>query len=160
MSRPYRPDDAETLWELKRGFELGLGEGTGDGGKAERYRAKLDDAYRESYLAWVERCVDEEPRAVQLAERDGEPVGYVFVLPQSFSHIWDAAVLNEIYVTPEYRGTDVADELMADAEAVARDQSLPLDRLVLDVDRSNERARAFYDRHGFDHWGEMVAKEL
>jgi small-conductance mechanosensitive channel len=28
------------------------------------------------------------------------------------------------------------------------------------VDRENERASAFYDRHGFEHWGEMVAKQL
>jgi len=44
--------------------------------------------------------------------------------------------------------------------SVARDQSLPLDRLVLDVDPDNERARAFYDRWGFEPWGEMVAREL
>lgn len=160
MSRPYRPADADSLWELKRSFELGLGEGAGDGGKAERYRDKLDEDYREAYLEWVERCVEAEPRSVQVAERDGDLVGYAFVLPESFAYIWDAAVLNEIYVTPAVRGTDVADELMADAVALAREQSLPLDRLVLDVDRSNERARAFYDRHGFEHWGEMLAREL
>jgi ribosomal protein S18 acetylase RimI-like enzyme len=28
------------------------------------------------------------------------------------------------------------------------------------VDRENDRARAFYDRHGFEHWGEMVARKL
>jgi len=43
---------------------------------------------------------------------------------------------------------------------VARQQDLPLDRLVLDVDRENGRARAFYERHGFDHWGEVVARQL
>ena len=29
-----------------------------------------------------------------------------------------------------------------------------MDRIVLDVDRANERARAFYDR-----WGEMVVRD-
>jgi len=67
--------------------------------------------------------------------------------------VWDAAVLNEIYVRSEYRGTGVADDLMDAALAFAREQTLPLDRLVLDVDRENERARRFYDRHGFAHWG-------
>jgi ribosomal protein S18 acetylase RimI-like enzyme len=74
--------------------------------------------------------------------------------------VWDAAVLNEIYVSPEARGTGVADDLMDAAVSLAREQDLPLDRLVLDVDRENERARAFYERHGFDHWGEMVARDL
>jgi ribosomal protein S18 acetylase RimI-like enzyme len=31
---------------------------------------------------------------------------------------------------------------------------------VLDVDRGNDRAKAFYDRYGFEHWGEMVARSL
>jgi ribosomal protein S18 acetylase RimI-like enzyme len=42
----------------------------------------------------------------------------------------------------------------------ARGQDLPLDRMVLDVDRENDRAQAFYDRYGFEHWGEMVARDL
>ena len=46
------------------------------------------------------------------------------------------------------------------ASALARKQELPLKRLVLDVDPENTRARAFYDRHGFEPWGEMVAKKL
>lgn len=89
-----------------------------------------------------------------------EVVGYVFLLPESLAYVWDAAVVNEIYVRPAHRGTGTADELLDAGLAVARDQSLPLDRLVLDVDRSNERARAFYERHGFEHWGEMLARPV
>jgi ribosomal protein S18 acetylase RimI-like enzyme len=74
--------------------------------------------------------------------------------------VWDAAVLNEIYVAGPRRGTGVADELMEAALAVARGQELPMERIVLDVDRDNERARAFYERYGFEPWGEMVAREL
>ncbi len=160
MVRPYRDADATGLWNLKRGFELGLAEGTGDEAKTDRYRGKLDEAYREAYLEWVRRCVEEQPRAVQVAERSGDLVGYVFVLPASLSYIWDAAVLNEIFVEADYRGTGVGDDLLEAALVVAREQSLPLDRIVLDVDRSNERAREFYERHGFDHWGEMLSREL
>jgi len=160
MIRPYREGDAESLWALKRGFERGLGTGTGDDDKAGKYEAKLDATYRREYLAWVDRCVDENRRAVQVAERGGGLVGYVFVLPASLSYIWDAAVLNEVYVDPDHRGTDAADALMEAALSVARDQSLPMDRIVLDVDRANERARAFYDRWGFEEWGEMVARDL
>ncbi len=160
MTRPYREQDADDLWALKRGFELELGASTGDDGKAKTYEGKLDETYRAEYLAWVERCVGENSHAVQVAERDGGLVGYLFVLPESLAYIWDAAVLNELYVDPEYRGTDVGDGLMDAALAFARDQSLPLDRMVLDVDRENDRAQAFYERWGFDHWGEMAAREL
>jgi GNAT superfamily N-acetyltransferase len=174
MVRPYRESDADALWALKRGFERGLGTGTGDAAKAATYEAKLDETYRREYLDWVRRCVAENERAVQVAERAGgresggdgdatgesDPVGYVFVLPASLSCIWDAAVLNEVYVDPAWRGTDVADALLAAALSVAREQALPLDRIVLDVDRENDRAQAFYERWGFEHWGEMVAREL
>jgi GNAT superfamily N-acetyltransferase len=159
--RPYDPArDADDLWELKRAFELGLGTGTGDDAKAETYAGKVDDAYRQRYLDWVDRCVADDERCVTVAAEDDGLVGYVFVLPERLAMIWDAAVLDEIYVEPDSRGTDVADELMDAAVALAREQDLPLDRLVLDVDRENDRARAFYERHDFEGWGEMVARKL
>lgn len=161
--RPYDPErDAGDLWECKRAFELELGEGTGGDGKADAYAAKVDDAYRARYLDWVARCVADDERCVTVApEGDDEGLaGYVFVLPERLAMIWDAAVLDEIYVEPDSRGTGVADDLMDAAVALAREQDLPLDRLVLDVDRENDRARAFYERHGFEGWGEMVARTL
>lgn len=159
-TRPYEPaEDRIALWGFKYAFETGLGSGTGDETKEAAYEAKLTDAYRDRYLDWVERCVADEPRCVTLAEGE-EPAGYVFVLPERLAMIWDAAVVNELYVAPDYRGTGVANELMDHALALAREQDLPLDRLVLDVDPENARARAFYDRHGFEPWGEMVAREI
>ncbi|WP_336359797.1 GNAT family N-acetyltransferase [Haladaptatus sp. ZSTT2] len=161
MIRPYDPEtDREGLWELKTRFELGLGSETGGDEKQEKYEAKLTDDYRERYLAWVARCGDSDERCMTVAVEEGELVGYVFVLPETMSMIWDAAVLNEIFVAAEYRGTGVADELMEGALALARDQNLPLNRIVLDVDGDNARAMAFYDRHEFAHWGELVCREL
>ena len=164
--RPYDADrDRAVLWELKTGFETGLGAGTGGDEKQAAYEAKLDDAYRANWLDWVARCVADDERCVTVASApDGDGgqtlLGYVFVLPERLAFVWDAAVLNELYVVPAARGSGVADDLLDAAIALARDQSLPLDRLVLDVDRENDRANAFYDRHGFSHWGEMVAREL
>ena len=160
MVRAYRQEDGDILWELKQGFERGLAKGTGDEEKAARYAEKLDAAYRRSYLDWVERCRADEPDAVQLAERGDSVVGYVFVLPDTVAHIWDGAVLNELYVKPDSRGEGVGSELLEAARAVANDQTLPLERMLLDVDRANEGARSFYERHGFDHWGEMLACDL
>jgi len=168
--RPYdRERDADGLYESKVAFERGLGANTGGDEKAAAYEGKLTDAYRERWLGWVDRCVADDERCVTVAVEEGAGdgteereavVGYAFVLPQRLSMIWDAAVLNEVYVAPEYRGTGVADELIDAALALAADQDLPLDRLVLDVDPANERARAFYDRHGFESWGELVARPL
>ncbi|WP_096395703.1 GNAT family N-acetyltransferase [Halorubrum trapanicum] len=164
--RPYdRERDADDLYELKRAFERGLGANTGGDGKAAAYEGKLTDAYRDRWLDWVDRCVADDERCVTVAveETEGsgsEVVGYVFVLPERTAMIWDAAVVNEIFVAPEHRGAGVADDLMDAALALAADQDLPLDRMVLDVDPANERAKGFYDRHGFEPWGEMVARPV
>jgi len=168
--RPYDPDepgDPAALWDCKRRFELELGGGTGDDAKAAAYEAKLTDDYRERYLAWAARCVADEPGAITVAALPdsacaGPPAfaGYAFVLPERLAMVWDAAVLNEVFVGEAHRGSGLADDLLAAVLDVARGQDLPLDRLVLDVDRGNERARAFYERNGFDHWGEMLAREL
>ncbi|SDY55991.1 GNAT family N-acetyltransferase [Halopenitus persicus] len=188
--RPYDPDDPDdvaALWNHKQAFERGLGEGTGGEGKAATYKAKLTESYRSEWLDWVDRCVAADERCVTVAAvgdddrndavaddafdtaaddasdtaaEDGGIVGYVFVLPESHRFIWDAAVLNELFVAPTYRGTGVADDLMDAALALAADQNLPIDRLVLDVDADNERARRFYDRYGFEEWGDLVARPV
>ena len=171
--RPYdRERDADALYELKTAFERGLGENTGGDEKAVAYEGKLTDGYRERWLGWVDRCVADDERCVTVAidesaevpesgtGDDGAAVGYVFVLPERLSMVWDAAVLNELYVAPAYRGTGLGDDLLDAAVALAGDQDLPLDRVVLDVDPANERAKRFYDRHGFESWGEMVARPL
>ena len=165
--RAYDPErDREGLWALKRAFELELGAGGGEE-KATTYEGKLDSTYRERYLAWVDRCAADE-NCVLVADAgadasgtgDRDLGGYLFLLPERLAFVWDAAVVNEVYVRPDRRGTGLADELMERAVEHAREQDLPLDRLVLDVDHENERARAFYDRYGFVHWGEMVARDL
>ena len=198
--RPYDANTDESgLWALKREFELELGTATGGDDKADVYANKLTSRYRTRWLTWVDRCVDDDPGCVLVADAGGEVadaearsqvadaeaggdsrgaggeadartagsgaspsglVGYAFLLPESLSFVWDAAVLNEIYVVPDRRGTGVADALLDAMVEHARAQDLPLDRLVLDVDAENGRAYSFYRRHGFEPWGEMVVTEL
>jgi ribosomal protein S18 acetylase RimI-like enzyme len=170
--RAYEPADGPALWELKERFERELG-ALGGEEKSTSYDGKLTAEYRERYVAWVDRCVERDPGCVLLAESEDEPdeanaenestlsfAGYAFVLPGDLSLIWDAAVLNELYVREGDRGEGVADALLEGALDHARGQDLPLKRIVLDVDRGNDRARAFYRQQGFSNWGEMVAREL
>jgi ribosomal protein S18 acetylase RimI-like enzyme len=146
------------LWALKTAFERELG--GADEGKAERYEAKLTEDYRAGYRGWVGDCVAREPDCIAVVEADDGLVGYVFVLPAAFAYVWDAAVLNELFLDPAHRGSGLADDLLDRAVAHARGQDLPLDRLVLDVDPTNGRAARLYERYGFEPWAEMVAYDL
>jgi GNAT superfamily N-acetyltransferase len=160
--RPYDPNrDSAALWSLKSSFEHELG-ALGNGEKSAQYTGKLTDEYRERYLAWVEWCIERDSQCVTVAEaEDGdELVGYVFVLPEKLSLIWDAAVLNELYVRESVRGTGLVDDLMEAAYDCARGQELPLDRIALDVDAENGPAGGVYRRHGFEPWGELLARDL
>lgn len=158
--RPYDPgSDREELWTCKAAFERSMGS-TGDAAKSAAYEDKLTPTYRERYLDWVERCVQANEDCVQVAGIEETIKGYVFVLPERHAMIWDGAVLNEIFVTQSQRGTGVADELMTAGLSVAESQDLPLDRIILDVDERNDRARSFYKRYGFESWGELVARDL
>lgn len=159
--RPYDPaDDRAALWALKRAFERELGAETGGDEKARAYEEKLTPEYRERYLAWVDRCAANDPETITVAVDGDDLVGYVFVLPESHALIWDAAVLNELYLETDHRGTGVADDLLEAALACARGQDLPMDRIVLDVDPDNDRAQGLYSRHGFETWGELVMRSL
>lgn len=150
--------DATVLWELKVAFETHLA--AGDDEKAAAYESKLTETYRREWLEWVDRCVADDERCVTLLVDDGEAVGYVFVLPERLAFLWDAAVINELYVAADYRGRGAAEALLDAAIDFAREQALPLERLLLDVDPDNERAYAFYEKFGFEPWGEIVAREL
>ena len=162
--RPYDPNgDATALWNLKERFERELG-ALGGGEKTETYDGKLTDEYRERYLDWVAWCAERDPECVTVAdaadETGDELAGYVFVLPEELSMIWDSAVLNELYVRESHRGTGLADELLEVAYDCAREQELPIDRIALDVGTENERAGGLYRRHGFEPWGALLARDL
>ncbi|RDZ59743.1 GNAT family N-acetyltransferase, partial [Haloferax sp. Atlit-12N] len=67
---------------------------------------------------------------------------------------------NEIFIAESHRGTGIADDLLQRVLETADEQDLPLDRLLLDVDDDNGRAQAFYNRYGFEKWGDLVARPL
>jgi len=59
----------------------------------------------------------------------------------------DRLVIGDLYVREPYRGTGLAERLVERAVADADEADCPA--LALDVDVSNERATAFYERLGF-----------
>ncbi|MEZ2391914.1 GNAT family N-acetyltransferase [bacterium RCC_150] len=63
------------------------------------------------------------------------------------------AMLVSVYVAPEHRGSGLAERLLQEACSVALEE-LGAEMIELGVHEDNARARAFYERHGFEATGE------
>jgi hypothetical protein len=81
--RAYEPEaDRAALWAAKTDFETALGD-AGDDAKAAAYADKLTEAYRERWLAWVDRCIADRAGCVTVAEARGVPARPSIALPAS-----------------------------------------------------------------------------
>lgn len=60
----------------------------------------------------------------------------------------DRLLIGDLYVCPAHRGTGLAERLLETAGRRARE--VDIDEVVLEVDVKNRRARAFYERCGFE----------
>lgn len=60
----------------------------------------------------------------------------------------DRLALGNLYLDPDYRGTGLADDLVARAIQQAREEGAV--ELSLSVDADNDRALAYYEKLGFD----------
>jgi len=115
-----------------------------------RMRALLTRVIEDASLgrAWVARVY-------------GEPAGYllaVYVFSLEFQGL--TAEIDEFYVIPQHRGLGLGAAMLAAAEAQFRIEGCT--NVSLQLGRSNEAARKFYQQHGFDGRAgfEIVSKML
>lgn len=121
---------------------------------AEETEFRLDLLETDTHQIWV--AVDREddaspPDDVDFADLDATLPGYVTTDIDSSPTVFDnpaRLVVGDIYVKEPYRGTSLARDLMAVAAERARAEGIR--ELRLDVDVDNERARAFYEKLGFE----------
>ena len=99
---------------------------------------------------WIAVDGASDPLA-DLAETDGTFAGYLLGVVEAAPSVFDCSdrfVIGDVYVASSYRGTGLADRLVGRAADQAREDGCS--ELALDVDLSNERARAFYAKLGFE----------
>ena len=100
-----------------------------------------------------EQLVDEDSR-LWVAEGAGERGGWLGYVRASISSpppVFDRGStlsVGELYVVPEARGEGVADALLD--RAVDWGEERDCERVGLSVNAGNDRARAFYERCGFE----------
>jgi GNAT superfamily N-acetyltransferase len=102
--------------------------------------------------SWARELAD-SAFAVRIAELDGRMVGYAKLGPPHlpFEPRGEAAELRQLYVVEEMKGRGVAQELIGWVIDRARDRHA--DYLYLSVFTYNDRARRFYEKHGFEPEG-------
>ena len=109
----------------------------------------LDPAWQTVLAAHFERTSTAEGSLWLVAWADNEPVGFLLVEAHNDSPLFadrQWAELVALYVTATYRGSALADDLLAAGKRWAAEHGF--DRLQLYVTTSNERAQRFYARHG------------
>lgn len=108
-------------------------------------------AFCSTYEQALQRTDDEwrdwptPPYVVLLAWRGDEPLGIVGIGPNPDQT--GVADLFSMWVAPPARGNGVADHLIS--AALARASDLGCAEVVLEITAGNDRARRFYERHGF-----------
>jgi len=113
------------------------------------------------YAHFLGTQLDAEDAVVFVAERDGRPVGYVFVgiEPLSWKELRDVAgFVHDIVVEETERRSGVATALMEAAAAWVRERGVP--RLMLGTAAVNEPAQRLFERLGFRRTMIEMTKEL
>lgn len=113
----------------------------------------------ETYRVWV--YVDtSSAEPVDISNDEIDLIGYVTAdldrAPTVFEQP-DRMVLGDIYVVPDQRGGEVADALVGQVKRYA--QSTECTEVYLEVDIDNHRARAYYDKLGFEPYRTIMTAE-
>lgn len=87
---------------------------------------------------------------IHVARVDDTLVGFVMytIEGSTFDRSVTRGVVQNLYVDPAYRGCGIGSRLLEAAESALNEAGA--DILGLEVMAHNERARAFYRRHGYD----------
>lgn len=143
LVQPYHRELAETVDTF--GLAAEYGEQLDE--QREFWMDSVSDA---DFEVWVAVDGMADPFAA-LADTAGEFAGFITTTPRPSPSVFswpDRLVIGDFFVHEEYRGTDLAGELID--RAVERARAEGHEEFLLNVDVDNERAKAFYEKLGFD----------
>lgn len=106
-------------------------------------RASFPDPWPEEFL----RAYLDDPHALALVAEDPQPVGFLIVRDEAAARGGRALHIHDLAVAPPCRRRGVGSALLAELVRVARCRGVA--RIRLEVRVTNEAARRFYEKHGF-----------
>ena len=128
-------------------------------------RAALVEDLSEGYDVPDRRCWivldDPEDETAPLEEMDAEFAGWINAGPEPTEEYLDPAerlFIGNLYVAPGYRGTGLVDELIERAMQYAREEGCV--EFSLGVEATNERAKAYYKKLGFESYRQKMSVSL
>lgn len=144
-------EDAEAVVEMW----LSLAEGQRSYGshlRAEDNREQIRDTIARHIVLdglRVARLRDDQADASDPEYPDGGLVGFVMFGLEAGTYVQDVSrgVVRNLYVRPDYRDDEVGSALLTTAETALADAGA--DVATLEAMAANERARSFYEDHGY-----------
>ena len=124
-----------------------------DAASLARVRASIDPEDHTSASASFERLLAENNGLVYVADSEDVVIGYMALQQITHSAVQARSPLQlwQLYVIPAFQGSGVAAQLIDAALAHARGRKH--DVIWLGVSEHNDRAIAFYRKHGFESLG-------
>lgn len=118
----------------------------------------------EPYLSSMEERLREQSGAMYIAEAAGAPVGYVACFVEEYDSAQETpdssrcGLVKDIFLDPAFRGSGLAQRLLAVAETHLRTTGVT--RLRINVLANNAKARRAYERYGFAPYEVMYKKRI
>jgi GNAT superfamily N-acetyltransferase len=146
--RAARPEDAEAMAETLQGGFDGYRSIAPPGWRPPDARSAVE-------VARVRARLSDPSTWAMLAEDGGLVAGHAGYVPQpgvpGSAHLW------QLFLRPPWWGTGIARALLQEAIAAAAAEGYG--RMRLFTPRDQARARAFYEREGFEHTGWEALEE-
>jgi ribosomal protein S18 acetylase RimI-like enzyme len=162
--RPATEADLGALYDCWREFAAEMADMDPYNDLADGDLRAVQDDYRREALADDDQLVrlavtgaTDDTRGIDPADLVGYVTAERKVSPPVFAR-GDRVNVGELYVREGHRGTGLADRLLDRAVAWGREHGC--ERVSLSVNVDNERARAFYERRGFESRRLKLDREL
>jgi GNAT superfamily N-acetyltransferase len=110
-------------------------------------------------LATCERILNDAGSHLLVATAEGIPVGFInFTVRQTVLHRSPSAIIDELIVAKEYQGKGVGKQLVL--AAIEECEQLGCCEVEVSTEKTNDKARRFYKRCGFEEKGMLFEMDL